>query len=54
MLLDSEVVEDVNAAVDYLIGHRFVRNEAIGIMGFCMGGRVSYLMTAVNPAFKAA
>ena len=54
MLRDSEIVEDVNAAVDYLKGHRSVRNEAIGIMGFCMGGRVSYLMAAVNPSFKAA
>jgi len=54
MLLDSEIIEDVNATVDYLKKHRSVRNQAIGIMGFCMGGRVSYLMAAVNPSLKAA
>jgi carboxymethylenebutenolidase len=26
----------------------------LGIIGFCMGGRVSYLMAAVNPHLKAA
>ena len=53
-LLDTEVIQDVNAAVDFLERHSGVVRERIGIVGFCMGGRVVYMMAAVNPAFKAA
>ena len=51
-LLDKEVIADVNAAVDY-INASSSANDRIGIIGFCMGGRVAYLMPAVNTAFKA-
>jgi len=37
-----------------LRGHRSVDAERLGIIGFCMGGRVSYLMAAANPHLKAA
>jgi carboxymethylenebutenolidase len=53
-LLDVNVIKDVNATVDFLRGHRSVDAERLGIIGFCMGGRVAYLMAAVNPHFKAA
>jgi carboxymethylenebutenolidase len=53
-LLDVNVIKDVNATVDFLISHRSVEAERLGIIGFCMGGRVSYLMAAANPHFKAA
>jgi carboxymethylenebutenolidase len=53
-LLDVNVVKDVNATVEFLLGHRSVEAERLGIIGFCMGGRVAYLMAAVNPHFKAA
>jgi carboxymethylenebutenolidase len=53
-LLDVNVIKDVNATVDFLLGHRSVDTEWLGIIGFCMGGRVAYLMAAVNPHFKAA
>jgi carboxymethylenebutenolidase len=53
-LLDVNVVKDVNATVSFLDGHRAVDGERLGIVGFCMGGRVSYLMAAAQPAFKAA
>lgn len=53
-LLDVNVVKDVNATVSFLNGHRAVDGERLGIVGFCMGGRVSYLMAAAQPAFKAA
>ena len=52
--LDVNVIKDVNATVDFLRGHRSVDAERLGIVGFCMGGRVAYLMAAVNPHFKAA
>lgn len=53
-LRDAEVIQDVNATVDFLLRHRAVLKESIGIVGFCMGGRVVYLMAALNPAFQAA
>lgn len=51
-LRDDTVIEDVNAAVSFLKSHRSVVPGKIGIVGFCMGGRVVYLMSAVNPAIK--
>jgi carboxymethylenebutenolidase len=53
-LQDITVIKDMNATVDFLIGHRSVDAEQLGIIGFCMGGRVSYLMAAANPRLKAA
>jgi carboxymethylenebutenolidase len=53
-LLDVNVIKDVNATVDFLRGQRSVDAERLGIVGFCMGGRVSYLMVAANPHLKAA
>ena len=53
-LLDINVIKDVNATVDFLRGHPSVDAERLGIIGFCMGGRVSYLMAAANPHLKAA
>jgi carboxymethylenebutenolidase len=53
-LRDATVIKDVNATVDFLKGHPGVDSERLGIVGFCMGGRVAYLMAAVNPSFKAA
>jgi carboxymethylenebutenolidase len=53
-LRDVTVIQDVNATVDLLRAHPLVREAPLGIVGFCMGGRMTYLMAAVNPAFKAA
>lgn len=53
-LKDVELIADVNATVEFLRRHRTIDRERLGITGFCMGGRVVYLMAAVNPAFKAA
>ena len=52
-LRDSTVIQDVNATVNFLKAHKSVAPGRIGIVGFCMGGRVVYLMSAVNPAIKA-
>lgn len=54
MLKDQEVISDVNATVEYLRKAPEVDSDSLGITGFCMGGRVVYLMSAVNPHFKAA
>ncbi|MEJ2643437.1 MAG: dienelactone hydrolase family protein [Gammaproteobacteria bacterium] len=53
-LKDTEVIADVNATVDHLSQDPEVDGERLGIIGFCMGGRVTYLMAAANPRFKAA
>jgi carboxymethylenebutenolidase len=53
-LRDVNIVADVNAAVEHVSGLAAVRGESIGITGFCMGGRVAYLMAASNAVFQAA
>ena len=53
-LRDRNIISDVNATVDFLKRHDSVDTSRLAIIGFCMGGRVAYLMAAANPAFKAA
>ena len=53
-LSDPDIIADMNAAVDFLKGQSAVDNERIGVTGFCMGGRITWLMAATNPIFKAA
>ena len=53
-LRDRNVIADMNAAVSFLQKHSAVTPARIGIIGFCMGGRVVYLMAAANPDLKAA
>ncbi len=50
----SSVIKDVNATVDFLRGQKSADVERVGIVGFCMGGRVAYLMAAANPMFRVA
>ena len=51
---DVGVIKDVNAAVDFLRGCATADVSRLGIVGFCMGGRVAFLMAAANPMFRAA
>lgn len=53
-LRDPSVITDVNATVDFFKEQQEVDGARLGILGFCMGGRVTYLMAAANPSFKAA
>ena len=53
-LSDPDIIADINAAMEFLQSNSAIDSERIGITGFCMGGRVAWLMAAVNPAFKAA
>ena len=53
-LIDAEMIADVQATIAFLQNHNAVNSEALGITGFCMGGRVAYLMAAALPQFKAA
>ena len=54
VLSDQEIVADINATVDFLRAHPSVDGERLGVTGFCMGGRVTWLAAATNPHFKAA
>ena len=51
---DPDIIADVNATVDWLRNHRSIDRERLGITGFCMGGRVTWLVAATNPHIKAA
>ncbi len=52
-LKDAEIIEDMNAAIAHM--QRAGASIApIGVAGFCMGGRVSYLTAAANRDIKAA
>lgn len=53
-LADRRIINDVNACVGFLQRHEGVDRDRIGIVGFCMGGRIVYLMAAANPVFTAA
>jgi carboxymethylenebutenolidase len=53
-LRDDAIVSDVSAAVTFLEAQPFVRADRIGITGFCMGGRISFLSACAIPALKAA
>jgi carboxymethylenebutenolidase len=40
---------DMSAAVDYLANHEAVTSEGIGVVGFCMGGMLSFIIAANRP-----
>lgn len=51
---DTHVINDINATVQFLRGCGNVDASRVGIIGFCMGGRVAFLMAAASKSFKAA
>ena len=53
-LSDDNVIADMKAVVDYLKGQPFTHPDRVGVTGFCMGGRVSFLTACRNPDVKAA
>jgi carboxymethylenebutenolidase len=40
---------DMSGAVDYLAAHSAVTGDSIGVVGFCMGGMLSFLIAANRP-----
>lgn len=52
-LSDDTIVKDMSAAIAHL-QQLSVRADRIGVTGFCMGGRVTFLTACANPAVKAA
>ena len=53
-LADDKIAKDMGAAISYLQRQPGVRADRIGVTGFCMGGRVTFLTACLNPAVKAA
>lgn len=53
-LYDDKIVSDMGAAIAYLEGLPTARADRIGVMGFCMGGRVAFLTACLEPRIKAA
>ena len=51
---DDQVVADVRAVVAKLQNDQGVRADRIGITGFCMGGRASYLAACEVPELRAS
>ena len=51
---DTHVISDINATVQFLRGCTNVDASRLGVIGFCMGGRVAFLMAAASKSFKAA
>jgi carboxymethylenebutenolidase len=52
-LTDDKTIMDMNAGIDYIKSRPFVQSDAIGIVGFCMGGRVAYMMAGLRPDISA-
>jgi carboxymethylenebutenolidase len=40
---------DMSAAIDFLAGHSAVTGSGIGVVGFCMGGMLSWIIAANRP-----
>ena len=54
-LKDDEIVTDINATINYL-QNQFprTRDQKIGIVGYCVGGRITYLAATSCPGLSAA
>jgi carboxymethylenebutenolidase len=53
-LWDSKILQDVDAVISFLQKQPGVRSDRIGMTGFCMGGRITFLTACHNAAIKAA
>ncbi|HWH78531.1 MAG TPA: dienelactone hydrolase family protein [Candidatus Binatus sp.] len=51
---DRRVIADAAATIDFLKRQSNVDSARIGVIGFCMGGRVAFLLAAADSNFKAA
>lgn len=53
-LTDDGIVADINGALQYLRGTGFVQADRIGMTGFCMGGRITFLSACRIDGIAAA
>ena len=52
-LRDPSIIRDIEGAIGFLKNHPRVNGARLGIVGFCMGGRLVYLMSAASKDLKA-
>jgi carboxymethylenebutenolidase len=45
----DRAARDMSGAVDYLASHESVTGDGIGVVGFCMGGMLAFLLAANRP-----
>jgi carboxymethylenebutenolidase len=45
----DRAAQDMSAAVDFLAAHTAVTGSGLGVVGFCMGGMLSFLIAANRP-----
>jgi carboxymethylenebutenolidase len=45
----DRAAKDMSGAIDYLAGHKAVTSKSVGVVGFCMGGMLSFLIAANRP-----
>jgi carboxymethylenebutenolidase len=45
----ERAARDMSGAVDYLSNHSAVTSKGIGVVGFCMGGMLSFIIAANRP-----
>ena len=45
----DRAARDMNGAVDHLLGLDAVNGDAIGVVGFCMGGMLAFIIAAMRP-----
>lgn len=51
---DTNVINDIDATIKFLRGCAQADTGKLGIVGFCMGGRIAFLMAAASKSFEAA
>lgn len=52
-LRDPSIIKDIEGAIGFLKNHQRVNGGKLGIVGFCMGGRIVYLMSAASKDLRA-
>ena len=45
----DRAARDISGAIDYLAGHEAVTSNGIGVVGFCMGGMLSWIIATNRP-----
>jgi carboxymethylenebutenolidase len=50
----DRAARDMSGAIDYLAGHPAVTGAKLGVVGFCMGGMLAFLIAASRPDKVAA
>lgn len=51
---DENIIKDIDATMAHLKANPVIDSRRVAILGFCMGGRIAYLMAAARMDFKAA